>query len=82
MSIKEFHINFPGQVDIKPRLGHLYTTDTLSQVTTAGYLNPYMKAQNFDVKPTDVILVAASNGRQFYKVVIDSSNVVTLTVLP
>lgn len=81
MSIKEFQINFPGQA-INPRIGHLLTTDTLSTVTTAGYLNPYMKSQGFSILPTDAILVSASNGTQWYKPVFGVGGVVTLTVLP
>lgn len=81
MSIKKFNINFPGQVDVTPRFGHLHTTDTLSQVVAAGYLNPYMKSQGFSVLPTDIIFVVASNGTQIYKPVFNSG-VVTLTVLP
>lgn len=80
MAIKTFQINFPGQ-QINPRIGHLLTDDTLSEVTTAGYLNPYMKSQGFSVLPTDFIFVAASNGMQIYKPVF-SGETVTLTVLP
>lgn len=54
MAIREFQINFPGQ-QLNPRIGHLATTDTLAQVTAAGYLNPYMKSQNFSILPTDFI---------------------------
>ncbi|HXK00739.1 MAG TPA: hypothetical protein VNF93_02495 [Buchnera sp. (in: enterobacteria)] len=80
MSIKEFQINFTGQL-VNPRIGHLLTDDTLSTVTTAGYLNPYIKSQGFSVLPTDFIFVAASDGMQIYKPVF-SGEEVTLTVLP
>lgn len=80
MAIKEFQINFPGQ-GINPRFGHLLTDDTLSTVTTAGYLNPYMKSQGFSILPTDFIFVAASDGHQIYKPVFNGEEV-TLTVLP
>jgi len=81
MPIKEFQITFTGQ-GINPRFGHLLTTNTLSQVVAAGYLNPYMKAQGFSILPTDFIFVAASNGHQIYKPVFGVNGVVTLTVLP
>lgn len=81
MAIREFQINFPGQ-QLNPRIGHLATTDTLSQVTAAGYLNPYMKSQNFSILPTDFIAVAASDGNQWYKPVFSANGTVTLTVLP
>ena len=80
MAIKEFQINFPGQL-INPRIGHLLTDDTLATVTSAGYLNPYMKSQGFSILPTDFIFVAASDGSQIYKPVF-SNEEVTLTVLP
>lgn len=80
MSIKNFQINFPGQLS-NPRLGHLLTTDTLSTVTSAGYLNPYMLSQGFSILPTDVIMVVAADGSQFYKPVF-SGTIVTLTALP
>jgi hypothetical protein len=81
MSIASFQINFPGQ-QVNPRIGHLLSSDTLATVTSAGYLNPYILAQNFSILPTDVILVAASNGTQWYKPVFSASGVCTLTVLP
>ena len=80
MSITNFQINFPGQM-LEPRLGHLLTTDTLAVVTAAGYLNPFMKSQGFSILPTDVIMVVASDGSQFYKPVF-SGTTVTLTALP
>lgn len=80
MAIREFQINFPGQA-VNPRIGHLLTSNTLAEATTAGYLNPYMKSQGFSILPTDVILVCASNGTQWYKPVF-SGETVTLTALP
>lgn len=81
MSIQEFQINFPGQ-GINPRFGHLLCNNTLAEVTTAGYLNPYMKSQGFSILPTDFIFVVASDGHQIYKPVFGADGVVTLTVLP
>lgn len=82
MSVNQFTINFPGQNNIVPRIGHLYApNNTLSEVTAAGYLDAYIKSQNFSVLPTDVICVAASNGNQFYKPVFTNGSC-QLTVLP
>lgn len=81
MAIQDFQINFPGQA-VNPRIGHLLAKNTLAEVTAAGYLNPYMKSQGFSILPTDVILVAASDGTQWYKPVFGAGGVVTLTVLP
>lgn len=80
MAIKEFQINFPGQ-GVRPRFGHLRTSDNLATVTMAGYLNPYMQSQGFSILPGDFIFVWASDGQQIYKPVFNG-NVVTLTVLP
>lgn len=81
MSIRQFTINFAGQNNINPRIGHLHTTDNLATVTAAGYLNPFMKSQGFSVKSTDFIFVAASDGMQIYKPVFTGTSV-QLTVLP
>lgn len=82
MTIKSFKISFPGSNDdIKPRFGHLWTTNTLAQVAAAGFLNPYMKSQGFVLFPSDIIFVAASDGTQIYKPVFTGTSV-QLTVLP
>lgn len=88
MAIKEFSITFAGQNEtVKPRFGHLFTSDPLSVVVGAGYLNPYMKAQGFSVLPSDFIFVyssstASSSNHQIYKPVFGVDGTVTLTVLP
>jgi hypothetical protein len=83
MSIKRFAINFPGQSnEVTPRIGHLYApNDTLSTISSAGYLDTYIQSQNFSVLPTDVIIAVGSNGAQWYQPVF-SAGVCTLTVLP
>lgn len=84
MPITNFKIQFPGQTSdgVLPRLGHLLSTDTLAQVTAPGYVNPYIQSQGMDLKPSDVVLVAASDGNQLYKPVFSASGIVTLTLLP
>lgn len=82
MSINQFTINFPGQNNITPRIGHLYApNNTLSQIAAAGYLNNYIQSQNFSVLPTDVILAVGSDGTQWYKPVFTGTSC-QLTVLP
>ena len=82
MSVNQFTINFPGQNNITPRLGHLYApNNTLSQVTAAGYLDAYLQAYSFSVLSTDIIQVAASDGNQFYKPVFTNGSC-QLTALP
>lgn len=82
MPVQQFTINFPGQNDIIPRFGHLYApTNTLAEVTAAGYLDNYIQSQNFSVKATDIIGVVASDGTQWYKPVFTAGSC-QLTALP
>jgi len=82
MSVNQFTINFPGQNNIVPRIGHLYApNDTLSTISGAGYLDAYIKSQGFSVLPTDVICAVGSNGTQWYKPVFTNGSC-QLTVLP
>jgi hypothetical protein len=82
MSVNQFTINFPGQNNIVPRIGHLYApNDTLSTIAGAGYLDSYILSQGFSVLPTDVICAVGSNGTQWYKPVFTNGSC-QLTVLP
>ena len=82
MSVNQFTINYAGQNNITPRLGHLYApNNTLAEVTAAGYLDVYIKSQGFSVLSTDIIQVAASDGNQFYKPVFTGTSC-RLTALP
>ncbi len=82
MSVSQFTINFPGQNNIVPRVGHLYApNNTLSEIAAAGYLDNYIKSQNFSVLATDVIVAVGSNGTQWYKPVFTAGSC-QLTVLP
>lgn len=82
MSINQFTINFPGQNNIVPRIGHLYApNNTLAEIATAGYLDSYILSQGFSVLSTDVILAVGSDGTQWYKPVITNGSV-DLNVLP
>lgn len=83
MSIESFTINFPGQNNgVVPRIGHLYAPDnTLSEISAAGFLDAYIKAQGFSVLPTDFIAAVGSNGHQWYKPVFTGTSC-RLTALP
>ena len=83
MSIHSFTINFPGQNNgVVPRIGHLYApNDTLSTISSAGYLNNYIQSQGFSILPTDLIAAVGSNGTQWYKPVFTGTSC-QLTVLP
>ena len=82
MTINQFTINFPGQNNIVPRIGHLYApNDTLSTIAGAGYLDNYILSQGFSVLATDVICAVGSNGIQWYKPVFTNGSC-QLTVLP
>jgi len=82
MSINQFTINFPGQMNIIPRIGHLYApNNTLAEISASGYLNNYIKSQGFSVLATDIIAAVGSDGSQWYKPVFTGTSV-QLTVLP
>lgn len=84
VTLNNFQINFPGQTTCIPRIGHLYApNNTLSDLTTAGALNPLVKSQGISILATDVICAVASNGTQWYKPVIAAgTGIITLTALP
>lgn len=82
MSVHQFTINFAGQNNIVPRIGHLYAPrNTLSQISAAGYLDQYIQSQNFSVLATDIIGAVGSDGTQWYKPVFTNGSC-RLTVLP
>lgn len=82
MSIISLRTNSPGLNYLAPRLCELQSSDALATVTSAGYLNPYVKMQSIALYKTDIVQVAASDGNQFYKPVFSASGVITLTALP
>lgn len=76
-------LNFAGENnEVIPRIGRLYCpNNTLSQVSAAGFLDGYLKAQGNNLLPTDFIAAVASNGHQWYKPVFTNGSC-RLTVLP
>lgn len=82
MSVNQFTINFPGQNNIIPRIGHLYApNNTLAEIAASGYLDNYVKSQGFSVLATDVILAVGSDGTNFYRPVITAGSI-NLNPLP
>lgn len=82
MSVNQFTINFPGQNNIVPRLGHLYApNNTLAEIAAAGYLDSYIQSQGFSVLATDFVAAVGSDGHQWYKPVFTAGSC-QLTVLP
>lgn len=68
--------------DVIPRLCRLYCpNNTLSEISSSGYLDNYLKTQSIALLDTDFVFTVASNGHQIYKPVF-SNSICTLTVLP
>ncbi len=80
--VKQFTINFPGQNNIIPRIGHLYApTNTLAEIAAAGFLDQYIRSQGVSVLATDVVLAVGSDGTQWYKPVFTAGSC-NLNTLP
>ncbi len=77
-------VNLPGQPEdgTNVRFVRIKCGNTLSDVTGAGFLNPWVESQGLALYTSDFVFVAASDGNQIYKPVISASGVITLTVLP
>lgn len=84
MSAQGLSLDFPGQVGLVPRFGHLNAVNnTLAQVATAGFLTNFLLQNGLSLLSTDIIGACCSDGNQWYKPVIAAgTGVVTLTVLP
>lgn len=80
--VQQFTINFPGQNNIIPRIGHLYApNNTLADISAAGYLDSYLQQQAISLLSTDVVLAVGSDGTQWYKPVFTGTSC-QLTALP
>jgi hypothetical protein len=80
--VRQFTINFPGQNNIIPRIGHLYAPEnTLAEIAAAAFLDGYILSQGMSVLATDAILAVGSDGTQWYKPVFTNGSC-QLTVLP
>ena len=81
MAVTEFKLNFVGE-GLDPRLGRIKTTDNLATVVGAGYLNPLVLSQGLDIRESDFLFVAASDGNQVYQPSINAgTGVITLVLL-
>ncbi len=76
-------LHFAGQDNgITPRLVRLYApNNTLSQISAAGYLDGYLKANGNELLSTDFIAAVGSDGHQWYKPVFTNGSC-QLTVFP
>ncbi len=76
-------LNFAGEANaIIPRITRLYCpSNTLAEVTAAGFLDNYLDTQNMSLLATDFVATVASNGMQWYKPVFTNGSC-QLTVLP
>ncbi len=77
-------VNLPGQPEdgSNVRMVRLKCGNTLSEISGAGFLNPWVASQGLALYASDFVFAAGSNGNQIYKPVIAASGVITLTVLP
>lgn len=82
MSVLSLRTNFPGQNYQDVRLCRLSSTDALSTVAGAGYLDAYLKMNSVALYTTDFVHAACSNGNQIYKPVFSAGGSCQLTVLP
>lgn len=80
--VQQFTINFPGQNNIIPRIGHLYApTNSLAEIAAAGFLDNYLRTSGMSLLATDVVLAVGSDGTQWYKPVFTSGSC-NLNTLP
>lgn len=76
-------LHFPGQENgLTPRMGRLNApNNTLSQISAAGFLDGYLKANGNELLASDFIAAVGSDGHQWYKPVFTNGSC-QLTVLP
>lgn len=79
MTIKFIQFDFAGQVGVNPRLGRIVCTENLTEVTTAGFLNPASLMGNV-IYPTDFIFIAYDDGTSgaMFRPSISATGVITL----
>jgi len=79
--ITDFQMDYVQQNGL-PRIGRMVSTDTLSTVATAGYVNAYIANANIALELTDFIAVSASNGNHwFYPTFSGPANTGTVTLV-
>jgi hypothetical protein len=82
MTIQQVTVDTAGQIGVNPRIVKVVCDNTLTEVTTAGFLNNNSLPQ--PLKPTDMVLAyyATDSGfdTSFFNVAISTSGVITLSV--
>lgn len=74
MAILSIVTDVAGQSNVVPRLVKISTNDTLTTVTTAGYLNT-AQFEGYTINPTDILLISYSGGIGFFTPTISGNNV-------
>jgi hypothetical protein len=75
MGIISLKMDFTGQSNVTPRLGRMFTTDTISKVQSVGYLDKFVKNLNISILKTDTIMVAASDQSRLFRVLTIKPNI-------
>lgn len=66
MGIMSLTNDVAGQTNVVPRFLHMQTSDTLSTITTAGYLNKNAAGLGYSFTPTDIMFAAYNDGASGY----------------
>ncbi len=76
-------LDFVGEGNgVVPRMGRLHCpSNTLAEISAAGYLDNYLQTQVMSLLSTDFVFAVASDGHQIYKPVFTAGSC-QLTVLP
>jgi len=77
MTISNITIDVAGQIGVNPRIVRVVCDDTLSEVTTAGFLNHQNTSAQGGILLTDIVLVKYDTDVGFFKPSI-SSGIITL----
>lgn len=72
-----FNVDLPGQSQdgSQVRFVRIKCGNTLSQVTSAGFLDKLVESQGLSIYPSDFVFVAASDGNQVYAPTISAGSI-------
>ncbi len=79
MSISEITTNTTGQIGVNPRIVKVVCDNTLTEVTTAGFLPNNGVSSINAILPTDIVLVKYLDNISFFKPSISATGVITLS---
>jgi hypothetical protein len=79
MSVTQITIDTTGQIGVNPRIVKVVCNDSLSDVTTAGFLTNSSLSGLGSIIATDMVLVSYSGGIGFFEPSIASDGVITLS---